>query len=51
VPNLYFDHERILDFFEKIFVSREKPVSQRQGFSLGRWTLVKRNHRHRWPPG
>jgi hypothetical protein len=51
VPNLYFDHERILDFFEKIFASREKPVSQRQGFSLGRWTLVKRNHRHRWPPG
>jgi alpha(1,3/1,4) fucosyltransferase len=49
-PNQYFDHGRILDFFERIVDSRAKPVSQRRSFSLGRWTLVKRNRRHPWPP-
>jgi hypothetical protein len=49
-PNEYFDRERILDFFGRIFENREQPVSQRRGFSIGRWTLLKRNHRHPWPP-
>ncbi len=50
-PNQYFDHGRILDFFERIIDSREKPVSQRKrGLSIGRWMLVKRNRRHPWPP-
>jgi hypothetical protein len=49
-PNEYFDHGRILDFFERIFENRGQPVSQRRGFSFGRWTLLKRNHRHSWPP-
>jgi alpha(1,3/1,4) fucosyltransferase len=50
-PNEYFDHGRILDFFGRIFENREQPVSQRRrGFSFGRWTLLRRNRRHPWPP-
>jgi len=60
-PNKFFDQERILDFFEKIFTTRITPVAQagRKGFSFGRlfgrWKLVKRHHWHRmqpptWPP-
>jgi hypothetical protein len=49
-PNHYFDHGRILDFFERIVDSREKPVSQRRVYFFGRWTLLKRNRRHPWPP-
>lgn len=49
-PNIYFDRNRILDFFEKIFTQRITPVSQagRKGFSFGRifgrWKLAKRHH-------
>jgi alpha(1,3/1,4) fucosyltransferase len=50
-PNEYFGQERILEFFERIFASRERPVAQRRTFSFGRWMLVKRNRRHPWPPG
>ncbi len=51
-PNLYFNRERILDYFEKVFAQRIVPVAQRRrnGFSfgrlLGRWKLVKRHHWH-----
>ena len=51
-PNKYFDHNRTLDFFEKIFTQKITPVAQagRKRFSFGRifgrWKLVKRNHWH-----
>lgn len=51
-PNIYFSHERILDFFEKIFSTKITPVAQagRKAFSFGRlfgrWKLVKRYHWH-----
>jgi hypothetical protein len=51
-PNLHFSHERVLDFFEKIFTQKITPVAQsgRKGFSFGRifgrWKLVKRHHWH-----
>lgn len=51
-PNKYFSHERMLDFFEKIFSQRITPVAQvgRKAFSFGRlfgrWKLVKRHHWH-----
>jgi hypothetical protein len=43
-PNEFFDRERLLSFFEKVFTQPIQPVSQRRKwFSPGRWTLVKRN--------
>jgi alpha(1,3/1,4) fucosyltransferase len=51
-PNIYFSHERILNFFEKIFTTRITPVAQagKKSFSFGRlfgrWKLVKRHHWH-----
>jgi glycosyltransferase involved in cell wall biosynthesis len=46
-PNEFFNLDRVLDFFEKIFATKIRPVSQRRRlFSLGRWMLVKRNKPH-----
>ena len=46
-PNEYFDLNRVLDFFGKIFTTKIQPVSQRRRlFSFGRWLLVKRNKPH-----
>ena len=49
-PNQYFDHTRILDFFDRILDSRETPASQRRSYFFGRWTLLKRNRRQPWLP-
>ncbi|HTQ50668.1 MAG TPA: glycosyltransferase family 10 [Candidatus Acidoferrales bacterium] len=55
-PNLYFNRQRILDFFEKIFSQKITPVAQagRKTFSFGRlfgrWKLVKRHHWHPMQP-
>jgi len=39
-----FHEERVLKFFEKIFLGREKPVAQRRWFfRLTKWRLAKRN--------
>lgn len=54
IPNLYFNRQRILDFFEKIFTQRITPVAQarRKSFRriFGRWMLVKRHHWHKMQP-
>lgn len=56
VPNLYFSHARLLDFFEKIFSTRITPIAQsgRTAFSFGRffgrWKLAKRHHWHPMHP-
>ena len=43
-PNEFFDPERVLQFFERVFTQPITPVARRRGFfRLGRWTLVKRN--------
>jgi alpha(1,3/1,4) fucosyltransferase len=45
--NEWFDHQRLLDFFETVFTTPLRPVSQRRRFfRLGRWTLAKRNKTH-----
>ena len=55
-PNLFFNRQRILDFFEKIFSKKITPVAQagREAFSFGRlfgrWKLVKRHHWHPMQP-
>jgi len=42
-PNAEFDRGRILDFFEKIFSAKIRPVSaRRQLFQIGRWIAVKK---------
>jgi hypothetical protein len=46
-PNEFFNLNRVLDFFEKIFSTKIQPVSRRRRlFSFGRWMLVKRNKPH-----
>jgi alpha(1,3/1,4) fucosyltransferase len=46
-PNEFFNTDRVLDFFERIFTTPIRPVSQRRRlFSFGRWVLVKRNKPH-----
>lgn len=43
-PNEFFDRERLLSFFEKVFTQPIEPVSRRRKwFSMGRWILVKRS--------
>ena len=43
-PNEFFDRERLLNFFEKVFAQPIEPVSRRRKwFSMGRWILVKRS--------
>ncbi len=53
-PNVYFDRQRALDFFEKIFTTKITPVTQakRKSFRriFGRWLLVKRHHWHAMQP-
>jgi alpha(1,3/1,4) fucosyltransferase len=51
-PNLFFNRQRILDFFEKIFTTKITPVAQhgRRSFFFGRWMLVKRHHWHSMQP-
>jgi alpha(1,3/1,4) fucosyltransferase len=55
-PNIYFNGQRLLDFFEKIFSQKVTPVAQtgRKIFSFGRifgrWKLVKRHHWHSIQP-
>jgi hypothetical protein len=55
-PNLHFNRQRVLDFFEKIFDTRITPVAQagRRKFSFGRlfgrWKLAKRHHWHPLDP-
>jgi len=45
-PNQYFSHERLLDFFERIFAAGGATKTGRH-FSFGRWILVKRHHSRR----
>ena len=46
-PNEFFNLDRVLDFFERIFTTPIRPVAQRRRlFSFGRWVLVKRNKPH-----
>lgn len=46
-PNEFFDHDRVLDFFERVFTSPIRPVSQRRKwFQPGRWIAVKKNKPH-----
>jgi len=55
-PNQFFNRQRVLDFFEKIFTQKITPVAQagRKAFSFGRifgrWMLVKRHHWHSMQP-
>jgi hypothetical protein len=48
-PSPYFDHGRLLDFFERIFTENIVPVAQRRRRKslFGRWIVVKRHH---WRP-
>ena len=53
-PNQFFSHQRILDFFEKIFTTKIVPVAQRKDrwhrlrrIFFGRWILVKPYHWHK----
>jgi len=51
-PTIYFDRNRICDFFEKIVTTPIRPVAQRRrNWKLrpGRWILVKRHHWHTYP--
>jgi hypothetical protein len=47
-PNKFFNRERMLDFFEKVFCTKISPVAQsgRKSWFFGRWKLVKRHHWH-----
>lgn len=47
-PNLHFNRERLLDFFEKIFTQKIEPVTRcrKKSFFFGRWIVVKRHHLH-----
>jgi len=49
--NRYFDHGRLLDFFERIFADKSAPVAQRRRRKalFGRWIPVKRHHWHPLP--
>jgi alpha(1,3/1,4) fucosyltransferase len=46
-PNEYFDHDRIRDFFGRIFADPTPPLAARQKRLFGRWMLLKRNPPHR----
>jgi hypothetical protein len=42
-PNMEFDQNRILDFFERIFTAKIRPVSaRRRWLQIGRWIPVKK---------
>jgi hypothetical protein len=43
-PNQFYDHQRLLDQFEKIFTTPITPVSARRyAWQLGRWIPVLKN--------
>lgn len=52
-PNQFFDRQRVLDFFEKVFSQKITPVAQKRGKlyfigrCFGRWKIVKRYHWHK----
>ncbi|MGH7994243.1 MAG: glycosyltransferase family 10 domain-containing protein, partial [Limisphaerales bacterium] len=52
-PNRFFDHRRVLDFFETVFSQKITPAAQKRGKlyfigrCFGRWKLVKRHHWHK----
>ncbi len=51
-PTIYFDRQRICDFFEKIFNTPIRPAAQRRRdwkVRPGRWLLAKRHHWHAYP--
>jgi len=51
--NQFFDHRRLLDFFERIFTTPIEPVGRRalkKWFCFGRWIPVKRHHWHPLKP-
>jgi hypothetical protein len=44
-PNEFFSEQRLLDFFDKIFTTKIRPVgARRKFFQFRRWILVKKNH-------
>ncbi len=44
-PNIYYDNDRIVNFFQKILDDNHQPVSRKKSFfSFGRWKLTKRDH-------
>lgn len=44
-PNIYYDHNRIINFFENILDDGEPPISRKKSLlSFGRWKLTKRDH-------
>jgi alpha(1,3/1,4) fucosyltransferase len=44
-PNIYYDQNRIINFFEKILDDNQPPISRKKSlFSFGRWKLAKRDH-------
>jgi hypothetical protein len=44
-PNEFFSTDRLLDFFEKIFSTRIRPVgARRKLFQFRRWIVVKKDH-------
>ena len=46
-PNEYFNEDRLITFFDRIFSTPIRPVSQRRNwFQFGRWIPVKKNHPH-----
>jgi hypothetical protein len=52
-PNKEWDHERLLDFFDRIFSSPPDPISRRRWFwKLTKWRLAKRikTHQERGTP-
>jgi hypothetical protein len=42
-PNEVYSERRLLDFFERVFTERIRPVSARRRYFFGRWIWVKRN--------
>jgi alpha(1,3/1,4) fucosyltransferase len=49
-PNIYFDMDRLLDFFVRAIDDPAPPVAaRRKFFQVGRWLLLKRNKPHRFP--
>jgi alpha(1,3/1,4) fucosyltransferase len=44
-PNEFFSAERVLNFFDKIFTTRIRPVgTRRKFFQFRRWIVVKKHH-------
>ena len=50
-PNEFYNEDRLLDFFERIFSTPIQPVSQRRPWlQAGRWILLKKNKPNEAPP-